>query len=175
VGKSTLASYFLGKGFRLVTDDLLRVTFQNQTVIAHPGPQRIKLLPECAAKFMPEATCTHTVNPFTTKKLIVPAAGQKVSRGVPLASLYLLDSSDRIDDINLVRAERLRSGEATLTVITSTFNVAVKTPKRLTRQLHFAGQVLSKIPILRLSYPRQFDALSLVYELVVRGLVNEKI
>jgi hypothetical protein len=168
-GKSTLASYFLGKGSRLVTDDLLRVTFHNQTVIAHPGPPRIKLLPESAAQFMPEATYTLPVNPFTTKKLIVPAAGQRVARGVPLASLYLLDGSDRIDDINLIRAERLRSGEATLTVIASTFNSAVKTPERLTRQLHFAGQVLSKIPILRLSYPRQFDALSSVYELVVGG------
>jgi hypothetical protein len=167
-GKSTLASYFLRNGSRLVTDDLLRVTFQHQTVIAHPGPQRLKLLPESAAQFLPEATCTVPMNPFTTKKLIVPAAGQRVGRAIPLASLYLLECSDRIDDINLVRAERLRSGEATLTVIASTFNSAIKTPERLTRQLHFAGQVLSKIPILRLSYPRRFEALSSVYELVIR-------
>src|SRR5262249_27832992 len=57
-GKSTLASCFLEKGCRLLTDDLLRVTFREQSVIAHPGPQRIKLLPESAAEFMKGATYT---------------------------------------------------------------------------------------------------------------------
>ena len=168
-GKSTLASYFLGKGSRLVTDDLLRVTFRDQSVIAHPGPQRIKLLPESAAEFMQGATCTDTMNPFTTKQLIVPAADQRMDRGVPLRALYLLDCPEKIDESNSVGAERLRSGEATLTVIASTFNAAVKTPERLGRQLRFAEQILSKIPIFRLSYPRRFDALSSVYELIVHG------
>jgi hypothetical protein len=166
-GKSTLASYFLGKGSRLVTDDLLRVTFHDQSVIAHPGPQRIKLWPESAAEFMQGATCTVSLNPFTTKQLIVPAANQRMDRGVPLRALYLLDCPEKIDESNSVGAERLRSGEAILTVIASTFNDVVKTHERLARQLRFAGQILSRIPILRLSYPRRFDALSSVYELVV--------
>jgi hypothetical protein len=168
-GKSTLASYFLGKGARLVTDDLLRVTFRDQSVIAHPGPQRIKLFPESAAEFMQGATRTVLVNPFTAKQLIVPAAEQRMDRGTPLRALYLLDCLETIDESNSVGAERLRIGEATLTVIASTFNAAVKTPERLGRQLRFAQQILSKIPILRLSYPRRFDALSSVYELVVEG------
>jgi hypothetical protein len=168
-GKSTLASYFLGKGSRLLTDDLLRVTFRDQSVIAHPGPQRIKLLPESAAEFMQGATCTASMNPFTTKQLIVPAADQRMDRGVQLRALYLLDCSEKIDERNSIRAEPLRSGEATLKVIASTFNAAVKAPERLGRQLRFVEQILSKIPILRLSYPRRFDALSSVYELIVHG------
>jgi hypothetical protein len=168
-GKSTLASYFLGKGSRLVTDDLLRVTFRDQLVIAHPGPQRIKLLPESAAKFMQGATCTVLMNPFTAKQLIVPEPAQRMDRGVPLGALYLLEGPEKIDEGNSVRAERLRSADATITVIASTFNSAIKTPERLERQLRFAGQILSKIPMTRLSYPRRFEALGSVYELVVHG------
>jgi hypothetical protein len=168
-GKSTLASHFLRKGSRLVTDDLLRVTFRDQSVIAHPGPQRIKLLPESAAEFMQGAGCTVSMNAFTMKRLIVPAGDQRMDRGVPLRALYLLDCLEKIDESNSVGAERLRSGEATLTVIASTFNAVVKTPERLGRQLRFAGQILSKVPIIRLSYPRRFDALNSVYELVVHG------
>jgi hypothetical protein len=168
-GKSTLASYFLGKGSRLVTDDLLRVTFSDQSVIAHPGPQRIKLLPESAAEFMQGATCTVLMNPFTTKQLIVPGPAQRMERGVPLKALYLLDSPKKIDDDDTVGAERLCSAEATITVIASTFNSAIKTPERLERQLRFVGQLLSKLPLIRLSYPRRFDALGSVYELVVHG------
>jgi hypothetical protein len=168
-GKSTLASYFLGKGSRLVTDDLLRVTFRDQSVIAHPGPQRIKLLPESAAELMQGATRTVLMNPFTTKQLIVPAAAQRMDRGVPLRALYLLDRSEKIDEDNSVEAERLRSAEAAITVIASTFNPVVTTPERLERQLRFAGQILSMVPMIRLSYPRRFDSLGSVYELVVHG------
>jgi hypothetical protein len=168
-GKSTLASYFLTKGSRLVTDDLLRVTFDDESVIAHPGPQRIKLFPESAAEYMQGATRTVLLNPFTEKRLIVPAAEQRIGKGVPLRALYLLDCREPNDESNSVKAERLRLGEATLTVIASTFNAAVKTPERLGRQLRFAEQMLSKIPILRLSYARRSDALSSVYELIVHG------
>ena len=168
-GKSTLASYFLRKGSRLITDDLLRVTFRDQLVIAHPGPQRIKLLPESAAKFMQGATYTAFMNPFTAKQLIVPESAQRMERGVPLRALYLLEGSEKIDEGNSVRAERLRSAEATMTVIASTFNSVMKTPERLERQLRFAGQILSKISMTRLSYPRRFEALGSVYDLVVHG------
>jgi hypothetical protein len=168
-GKSTLASYFLRKGSRLITDDLLRVTFRDQSVMAHPGPQRIKLFPDGAAEFMQRETCTVAVNPFTTKQLLVPAADQRMAKGAPLRALYLLDYPEKSDQINSIEVERLRSGEATLSVIASTFNAAVKTPERLGRQLRFVGQILSKIPILRLSYPRRFDALASVYDLVVQG------
>jgi hypothetical protein len=128
-GKSTLASYFLRKGSRLVTDDLLRVTFRDQSVMAHPGPQRIKLFPESAAEFMQRETYTVAVNPFTTKQLIVPAADQRMAKGAPLRALYLLDLHENGDQINSIGVERLRSGEATLSVIASTFNAAVKTPE----------------------------------------------
>jgi len=165
-GKSTLASYFLENGSRLVTDDLLRVTFRDQSVIAHPGPQRIKLLPESAAQFMQGATIA--MIPFTMKRLIVPAADQRIDKSVPLRALYLLDCFE-VDKSNSVRAERLRSGEATLTVIASTFNNIVKTPERLARQLRFAGHLLSKIPVFRLSYPRRFDVLSSVFDLIADG------
>jgi hypothetical protein len=168
-GKSTLASYFLRKGSRLVTDDLLRVTFRNQSVIAHPGPQRIKLLPESAAQFMQGATPTVLMNPFTTKQLIVPSAAQRMDKSVPLRALYLLDRPEKVDENNSVQVERLRRAEAAITVIASTFNPLVKTPERLKRQLRFAGQILSKIPMIRLSYPRRFDALGSVYDLVVHG------
>jgi hypothetical protein len=167
-GKSTLASYFLEKGCRLLTDDLLRVTISHQSVIAHPGPPRIKLLPESAAEFMKGATCTNTMNPFTTKQLIVPAAHQRTCKSVPLKALYLLESPEDIDDAS-VRAEKLHGGEAALAVVASTFNSAVKTPERLSRQLQFAVQILAKIPIIRLSYPRRFDVLDSVYEKVVVG------
>jgi hypothetical protein len=129
------------------------------------------LLPESAAvaEFMKGAICAAPMNPFTMKQLIVPAADQRMDRGAHLRALYLLDCPEKTDESNSIGAERLRSGDATVTIIASTFNRAVKTPERLRRQLRFAGQILSKIPILRLSYPRRFDALSSVYELVIYG------
>jgi len=109
------------------------------------------------------------MNAFTRKKLIVPAPHQRIDRGVPLRALYLLDCSEKVGKGNSVEAERLGNGEGIIKVIAATFNSRVKTPERLGRQLRFAGQILSKIPILQLSYPRRFDSLRSVYELVLPG------
>src|SRR5437763_13227492 len=96
-GKVTLGSYFLGTGCRLVTDDLLRVTFQDQSVIAHPGPQRIKLFPESAAEFIQGAAWTDSTNPFTMKRLIAPPADQRMDSSVPLRALFLLNWPEKIN------------------------------------------------------------------------------
>src|SRR5262249_22264423 len=105
----------------------------------------------------------------------VPGADQLIDREIPLRTLYLLDCPAEIDENNSVRAQRLRSGEATVAVIASTHNNIVKTPDRLERQLRFAGQLVCKIPVLRLSYARRFDALSSVYEIVHKGAARDVI
>jgi hypothetical protein len=168
-GKSTLASYFLGKGCRLITDDLLRITFRKHLLIAHPGPQRIKLFPESADEFMERAAWTDSPTPFTMKRLIALPADQRMESGVPLKALFLLNRPENINVASSIGAERLRRAEAILKVVASTFNAAVETPDRLARQLRFVGQILDTIPLIRLSYPRRFDVLSSVYDLVVQG------
>jgi hypothetical protein len=147
----------------------LRVTFRDQSVIAHPGPQRIKLFPESAAEFMEGAALTDSTNRFTMKRLIALSADQRMESGVPLKALFLLNGPEKSDIGSSVGAERLRRAEAILKVIASTFNAAVETPDRLGRQLRFVGQILDRIPVARLSYPRRFNVLSSVYDLVIQG------
>lgn len=169
-GKSTLASYFLTNGAKLVTDDLLRITFSDEAVIAHPGPQRLKLLPESVAQFMQGEKTVGTMNPFTTKKLIIPAAHQSALCGVPLETLYLLNCPETTCDDKSPKKKRLRSPEAVVCLIASTFNAAVRNPKRLSRQLQFSHRILSRIPLFRLSYPRDYSSLHSVHKLIVSGL-----
>ena len=168
-GKSTLASYCLSRGARLVTDDMLRVTFEDQSVIAHPGPPRIKLLPESAALFSKGASCDAFVNPFTEKEIIVPPDAQRADRGLPLKAFYVLDCQESFLDRNSIRLEKLKSAQAALSLLGSTFNGAVQTPERLETQFRIAARIASVIPVFRLSYPRRFDALISVYERVAFG------
>ncbi len=43
-GKSTLAAYLISRGADLITDDMLRVSFTDDAILAYPGPYRLKLL-----------------------------------------------------------------------------------------------------------------------------------
>ncbi|MBG0792651.1 hypothetical protein IYY11_04315 [Methylocystis sp. H62] len=166
-GKSTLASYCMSRGARLVTDDLLRANLCDRFVIAHPGPPRIKLFPETAAVLLPEEICDVLTSPFSKKQLIAPAANQRVDKGVPLKALYLLVEPENSDDGYAVSVEKLHSRDATLILLGSTFNSVAQTEEGLVQQLQVTGQVLSRIPVFRLCYPRRFEVLSAVYERMV--------
>ncbi len=79
-GKSTTAAYLLGRGARLVTDDVLRVTIEGNHARVHPGPQRIKLLPEAKQAFMAEAAHGVEMNPGSGKHIVALPAGMKHER-----------------------------------------------------------------------------------------------
>jgi len=54
-GKSTLAAFLIAQGGALVTDDMLRMTFTADAVVAHPGPDRLKLFEESAQRLLSSA------------------------------------------------------------------------------------------------------------------------
>jgi hypothetical protein len=65
-----------------------------------------------------------------------------------------------------VRLERLTGQEAFLSLVAATFNVRVTAPARLARQFRFAEAVCSRVPVYRLSYPRDFAVMPRLRELI---------
>ncbi len=161
-GKSTLASYLLRCGGQLVTDDLLRLDVDGERVLAHPGPQRIKLLPEPAGLYMSEKAHGVPMNP-TTGKLIIPLRDpHRAESPVPVDALIQLDWPENDE----VRMERLHGREAFLSIIAGTFNRRVTTPARLARQFRFAEAVCARLPVYRLRYPRDFELLPRLRDMI---------
>ena len=71
-GKSSLGAAFVQSGHPLLTDDLLVLSEDAHGVVAHPGPPRIKLLPEIGRKLLGTMVARGTPMSPLSSKLIVP-------------------------------------------------------------------------------------------------------
>ena len=81
-GKSTLAAALLRKGYPLLTDDVMVLSFKGQDVLAHPSLARIKLTPESADEVFPGRRSIN-MNNFTPKLILPLQAWEHVSSPVP--------------------------------------------------------------------------------------------
>ncbi len=88
-GKSTLAASFLNRGYSLITDDVLVLEFQNDTVLAHPSLPSIKLTPESADAIF-NGRRAIPMNSFTSKMIFPLQESQHVRDLVRLRVVYVL-------------------------------------------------------------------------------------
>lgn len=155
-GKSSLAAAFLRDGHRLLTDDLLVLGTTPDGVVAHPGAPRIKLFPRMARRMFGSRVTGIRMNRYTPKLIVPLDAAQYYPRPIPLAGIYVLSPPrPRSGSARpTVQRRRLSERQACMELVRNTFNMAVTDGPRLSRQLALAGDVVRRIPLRRLSYPR---------------------
>ncbi|MCA0302738.1 MAG: hypothetical protein LCH95_10050 [Proteobacteria bacterium] len=162
-GKSTLAAFLLGRGARLVTDDLLRVTFADGQARVHAGPYRLKLFEEAARRLLPGALAEGYFNPLSGKMMVTPPSTRGArpagapATGLPLAALFYLGDLPGHPAPTAARAVPLSGHEVMRVLLSSAMDDRNTTPARLARQLRFAGLLSAAVPIRALRYPRRFD------------------
>ena len=164
-GKSTLAALLLQRGGRLVTDDMLRITFEKGRVLAQPGPCRLKLFADPSRRFLANGERCGFWNPAGDKMIFEPATESRFTRAAPLAALVRLD--ELIDPTTEAAKLEELSGVALLnTILASSMNTRLQTPKRLKRQFLLAERLIGLLPVYSLAYRRAFDGFEKVAELV---------
>lgn len=172
-GKSTLAAFLIGQGARLVTDDMLRLTFADGRGHAHYGPNRLKLLDEAAQRLLPGSIAAGYFNALSGKLMVQPddAVGSRRTP-LPLAALFWLgDPTDEAPAANAVSAARLGGLELMRVLTSSAMNIRDHTPQRLARQLRFAERVAQTLPVHALAYPRDYELLGRVAD-EIRSIVR---
>ncbi len=123
-GKSTTARAMVEAGARLVTDDVLAVTSERGRLLAHPGPDRLR------------------VGAGEPKQALeLPA----VDVSVPLDTLFFLDRSARREAVGTPVGFRQLAG--------ATFNLLVQTPKRLERHLDVTAALASDQVGVKAAFP----------------------
>ncbi|MBZ5628076.1 MAG: hypothetical protein LAO06_04335 [Acidobacteriia bacterium] len=168
-GKSTLAAGLMARGYPLLTDDVLLLQFDGQTVLAHPSLARVKLTPGSADAVF-RGSRSIPMNRFTHKMIFPLTASQHVSHPVPLRALYLLP---RNSSRSRVLVRRVNGRAAFLPIIKSTFNNSVVSAPRLKRQFAFASRLVKAVPIKRLCYPKRLDLLPAVVDAILADLSRE--
>jgi len=165
-GKSTLAAACLKAGCALLTDDQLVVTPNGSTVLAYPGPPRIKLMPHIARRVLQASGNGSPLNPHTTKQLILLEPAQHCHSPVPLEVIYVLRRPQATHRRPRVLIRRLSGRAAWLACVENAFNPVVSDPPRLRQQFDWASRLAEHIPVKSLSYPRSLRALPRVVDAI---------
>ena len=158
-GKSTLAAYLISHGADLVTDDMLRVSFAGDTILAHPGPYRLKLLDPPATGFLPDAVADGHFNALSGKIMVRPRREPRSHRAPSrLAALFHLGDPDD-DTIAEVSSARLSGLELAKTLMSSAMDTRYAGSSRMEHQMRFVARVADLLPVHALRYPRTVAAL----------------
>jgi hypothetical protein len=172
-GKSSLAACFLAAGHRILTDDLLILRETSKGILAYPGPDRIKLFPRVARKFLGEAASGVTMNPFT-RKMIVPLSRRHVCmRPVPLRAIYAIAAPREVFRKQAICIEPLSPREAFFELVKNTFNYRIVDGERLERQFIATERLVGAASLQKLSYPRTLDRLTAVRDAILCDLRRE--
>lgn len=156
-GKSTLAAFLINQGGALVTDDMLRVTFEDGIVFAQPGPRRIKLFREPADRYFPYRSNIGYWNPLGGKMIFEPDESGSTPVSRPLSALYHLEAHSPPLESHSPLIKKLWGVELFNTILSSSMDTRLQSPARLERQFRFAERLASQVPIFRLTYSRNFN------------------
>lgn len=169
-GKSSLAACFLEAGHRLLTDDLLILQAPGGEIVAYPGPPRIKLFPQLARRFLPDAASGVAMN-SGTRKLILPLEHvQSVVHPVPLRGIYALPAPGSKARSSDMRISVLPPGQSFLALVKNTFNDRIVNPARLERQFEAATSVAGLMPVKQVSFPRGLSRIVAVRDEILADL-----
>jgi len=171
-GKSTLAAYLISQGAELVTDDMLRLKFAADGVLAYPGPYRLKLFEEAGRRFLPAATAHGQFNPLRGKVMVEPRPKAVPRRqATRLAALFHLgDPDERPPADGAVSASRLAGVHLAKALLSSAMDNRYCQTPRLARQIEFARRLAATLPVYALRYPRSFDAMAEIAGEIRRAL-----
>jgi len=159
-GKSTLAAMLISRGADLVTDDMLRVEFVDDRLLAHRGPYRLKLLVESGRRFLPDALADGHFNSLSGKLMVRPREAVPSRAGpVPLAGLYYIGELPGREPPTSVSSTRLSGIDLVRVILSSAMDDRYTAPHRLARQMAFAARLSNVLPVYALRYPRSFDVM----------------
>jgi hypothetical protein len=135
-GKSSLAAAFVRAGAQLLSDDAVALALGERTLTAHAGSAALHLR-DAEQQRLSAAERTalgHPARSSTDKHSYVSG---EVPTPAPLAGLFLLERSNADPAV-----EQLAAADP-FELIASTFNLSVRTPARLQRQLDVVSTIAS--------------------------------
>lgn len=163
-GKSTTAAMLCARGYQLLADDLVVLSFvEPQTPRVLPGLAQIKLWPESAIIVGEDPESLPRLAPGQEKRLL-PLSEGFATTPLPLQSIYTLAIGDSLE------LQPLQPREAMLQLITHTyvsrFGKQLLRDHRAQLHLHQCTEIVRSVPLYRLKRPASLAALPATAELL---------
>ena len=173
-GKSTLAALFVRGGGRLLTDDMLILSDEDDGFTAQPGPPRIKLYRDVATRIF-GAGCHGVPMNAVTEKLIIALDDRQVARApARLSALYLIHDEHAGDAPArpVIGPASCRPLKRCRAACRDGGTLPIRAPAGSARQFGPRPRLVARVPIKTLSYPGQPDDMWPVRDAVLDDLAR---
>ncbi len=164
-GKSTLAASFNRQGYALVTDDILLLDRQGDVVYAVPSYPEQRLWSDSAEALTDAPQSLRNVAHYTDKKALhLPLEDRSFEKQpVPLAAIFTLDVAGEGEGVTI---EPLPLSEAYIALLDQVFRLDFSDRTRMQLEVEQLTDLVHAVPVLRLAYPRRYEALDRVHRAV---------
>ena len=180
-GKSTLASAFYQAGHRLLTDDCLLLENRAGVVSAVPAYPSLRLWPDSASElaaglsnskgeYERDAAQFSEMAHYTRKKqlLFEPVAQATTPEWLEISALFVLADPASSGADGQVKAEPLGGNLTVMAFIEALFALDVVSKDAVKGNFEAVRHVAGGMAVFRLIYPREFEILPKVLDLVAR-------
>lgn len=164
-GKSTLAASFNRRGYALVTDDVLLLDREDETVRAVPSYPEQRLWSDSAAQLADTPEAMQRVAHYTEKRALHLSVEHRAfeHHPVPLAALFWLDADV---DCENIAAKPLGLSEAYVALLDQVFRLDFSDRELMRREVQQLTDLVHSVPVFSLRYPRRYHMLNEVHEAV---------
>jgi hypothetical protein len=166
-GKSTTAALFASSGFSLLSDDLLALSIQGETLTAHPAYPRVCLWPESAALLGRVVEDLPRLVPDDEKRFIQldPGNGSFHNKPAPLGAIYIL--SPHAQGSCAPGLQELEGAEEIVSLLANNYGTGLLDRERRAKEFTMLGRVVGQTHIRRVRVPRHPARLDEVRELIL--------
>jgi hypothetical protein len=168
-GKSSLTTALTLRGGGFVTDDVLVLRQTESGCLAYPGYPQIRLWGDAAEQLLPPEAHEQIHARWPKRRGIVERFGRSMREPVPLAAIYLLENSAA----TAAEIQPLGGREGFFKLLDNLPALAALDYPTQARRTAFLAEILREVPVRRLRYPKNYEALDAVLDAVledVRGL-----
>ena len=169
-GKSTTAAAFAGRGFSVLSDDMLALEEQDQAIVVHPGYPRLRLWPD-SVHILDGAPATLPRLTPNWDKCYLSLQGNSCKfdrQSRPLSAIYLLDL--RRDQPAAPFVESLSASAALLGLVANARGDFHPDRQSRRREFDMLGRVARQIPVGRVAANTRPDSLQALCDVIFADL-----
>jgi len=166
-GKSTLSTYFHLRGGRLLSDDGLIIEAENNTSLALPTYETLRLWPDSYRKLF-DASSAYSVRDAGGGKInpVFNDAATSVCCPRPLAAIFLLSREGGA----ALSIRPVDPADACMAIVANSFQLDSSDLERASQRLKQAADISRHTPVFKLDYPMDYALLDEVHDAVMETI-----
>ena len=165
-GKSTLVTSFQQGGYTLMGDDAVILSNGGRRPLARAIYPSLRLFPDSIEALFTEPPSFQAMAHYSCKQRI-DVVGEHEAGPMPVRAVFVLGG----DEPTAVRP--LSTRRACMAIVENSFALDPTDPERAQFRLERASALAMQVPVLEISYPRDYDRLPEVREAVIAGVAAE--